>query len=326
MKIVLLFVFFINSFVSFSQIDKIKGRWILDYVTYENGESLELDHPLYSIFNSLDLSDDLVVINNSSKLKAKYTDFRITAKNIIYNYSFDNKYLVIKEFKVDKKYYFLRVADFRVKYPEVNQAKVDYNGRKVVKYNELLDIHSLAQANIELFHEFVQLIKSYNQHSRSNKIFKANFVLTADNKIEDVTIVNSVSEKFDKEFIAVSPQLAMLYKNNSGVDVLMEYNDYLGRYFPKSSEDEIVYFENLSIADYYYKNKQYALAHQIYSLLYNNKHIVQLGNQYRITHLYKNLIICYLSTDHLLEACLMLNDVKETDYFKVKNYLLKYCP
>lgn len=48
---IIFFALLFNS--SFSQIDKIKGRWILDFVTYDNGQPLEIEHPLFSTFKKL---------------------------------------------------------------------------------------------------------------------------------------------------------------------------------------------------------------------------------------------------------------------------------
>ena len=323
-NILLLIVLF--PIVIFAQGDNIKGKWILDYVTYENGDPLEIEHPLFSTFKSLDISDKHVIIDGISKNKSQVYVGRIVMQHIKYKYHIDNKYLVLKEDDADKLYYFLRILDFKKKYPDTKSEYVEYENRSVLKYNRLLNIDILNSFNFDSVAKFQENIKSYKKHLFTNKLFKATFILTADNKIENVKIEKSISPKFDEDFIKASHNLTMLHTNNTGNDVLMEYYDYMGKYWPKRTDAQIEFFKNKVIADYYYTNKQFNLSKEIYTILYSSKDVLTGIDNHIVNEIYKKLYISLLHTNNLLEACILLNDIKETNYFEVKNYLKEYCP
>lgn len=310
----------------FAQGDNIKGKWILDYVTYENGNPLEIEHPLFSTFKSLEINDKYIIIDKINKIKAQTYVGRIATRYIKYKYHIDNKYLVLKEDKDDKLFYYLRILDFKKKYPDTKSQYVEYEGKKVLKYNELLNIDILNRYNFDSISKFHKNIKSYKKHLFANKMLKATFILTADNKIENVKIEKSISRKFDEDFIEASHNLTMLYTNNTGNDVLMEHYDYLGKYFIKRNDLQKEFFANKLIADYYFTNKQFQLSKEIYSMLYNSKDILDPVDSGVANEIYKKLYISLLHTNNLLEACIMLNDIKESNYFDVKNYIKEYCP
>lgn len=181
MKNILLLIILFPTLI-FAQGDNIKGKWILDYVTYESGDPLEIEHPLFSTFKSLDISDKHIIIYGISKNKSQIYVGRIVMRYIKYKYHFDNKYLVLKEDNDDKLYYYLRILDFKKKYPETKSEYVEYENRSVLKYNRLLNIDILNSFNFESKAKFNENIKSYKKHLFTNKIFKATFILTADNK------------------------------------------------------------------------------------------------------------------------------------------------
>jgi len=278
-NILLLIVLF--PIVIFAQGDNIKGKWILDYVTYENGDPLEIEHPLFSTFKSLDISDKHVIIDGISKNKSQVYVGRIVMQHIKYKYHIDNKYLVLKEDDADKLYYFLRILDFKKKYPDTKSEYVEYENRSVLKYNRLLNIDILNSFNFDSVAKFQENIKSYKKHLFTNKLFKATFILTADN---------------------------------------------MGKYWPKRTDAQIEFFKNKVIADYYYTNKQFNLSKEIYTILYSSKDVLTGIDNHIVNEIYKKLYISLLHTNNLLEACILLNDIKETNYFEVKNYLKEYCP
>jgi len=325
MKNILLLILLFPTLI-FAQGDNIKGKWILDYVTYENGDPLEIEHPLFSTFKSLDISDKYIIIDGISKNKSQVYVGRIVMRYIKYKYHFDNKYLVLKEDSDDKLYYFLRILDFKKNYPETRSEYVEYENKSVLKYNKLLNIDILNSFNFDSVAKFQENIKSYKKHLFTNKLFKATFILTADNKIEDVKIEKSISPKFDEDFIEASHNLTMLYTNNTDNDVLMEYYDYMGKYWPKRTDVQIEFFKNKVIADYYYTNKQFNLSKEIYTILYSSKDVLNGTDNHIVNEIYKKLYISLLHTNNLLEACILLNDIKETNYFDVRNYLKEYCP
>lgn len=325
MKNILLLIILFPTLI-FAQGDNIKGKWILDYVTYENGDPLEIEHPLFSTFKSLDISDKNVIIDGISKNKAQTYVGRIVMRYIKYKYHFDNKYLILKEDNDNKFYYYLRILDFKKKYPETKSEYVEYENKSVLKYNELLNIDILNSFNFESKAKFHENIKSYKKHLFTNKLFKATFILTADNRIENVKIEKSISPKFDEDFIEASHNLTMLYTNNTCNDVLMEYYDYMGKYWLKRTDIQIEFFKNKAIADYYYTNKQFNLAKEIYTILYNSKDVLNGTDNDVVDEVYKKLYVSLLHTDKLIEGCILLNDIKETNYFEVRNYLKEYCP
>lgn len=325
MKNILLLIILFPTLI-FAQGDNIKGKWILDYVTYENGDPLEIEHPLFSTFKSLDISDKHIIIDGISKNKSQIYVGRIVMRYIKYKYHIDNKYLVLREDDDDKLYYYLRILDFKKKYPETKSEYVEYENRSVLKYNRLLNIDFLNSFNPDSIAKLKSKIKSYEKYSYTNKLFKTKFILTADNKIENIKIEKSIAPKFDEDFIKEAHNLSMLFKNNTGNDVLMEYNVYLGRYWPKQNDVQIEFFKNKVIADYYYTNKQFNLSKEIYTILYNSKDILHDTDRDVASEIYKKLYISLLHTNNLLEACILLNDIKETNYFDVKNYLKEYCP
>lgn len=272
------------------------------------------------------IQQEYVIIDGVRKIKAQIYTGRISMRYIKYNYSFDGKYLVVQEEDDNKLYYFLKVIDFRNKYIESRPEEILYNDKKVFKYNRLLNIDHLNYYNYDSLVSFKNNIKSYKKHMFTNKEFRVNFVLTKDNNIEDVTITKSVSPQFDKNFIKQSHTLSFLYKNNTGVDVLMEYVDYMGKYLPKRNEIQKEFLANKVIADYYYDIKQFNLSREIYAILYYNKDAMTVIDQALIKEIQYKLIISLLHTNNLVEACIMLNDIRYSDYFEVRNYLKEFCP
>ncbi len=322
---ILLLIIFIPTLI-FAQGDNIKGKWILDYVTYEDGNPLEIENPLFSIFKSIEILDDHIIIDGIRKNKATIYVGRISTRYLKYKYYIDNKYLVLKEDKDDKLYYYLRVIDFKFKYPESKPSRIEYEGKTVLKYDRLLNVDILNNFNYDTLTAFQKNIKSYKKHSFTNKLFKATYILTADNKIEHVKIEKSVSPKFDEDFIKEAHNLSMLYNNKTENDILMEYTDFMGTYWPERNDVQKEFFANKVIADYYFTNKQFNLSKEIYTILYNSKDVLTVIDNAIVNDIYKKLYVSLLHTNNLVDACIMLNDIKESDYFNVRNYLKEYCP
>src|SRR5690606_21138206 len=153
----------------------------LDYVTYENGDPLEIENQLYSTFKSLEIYEKYIIIDKTKKIKAQTYVGRIVTRHIKYKYHIDNKYLVLKEDEDNKLYYYLRILDFKKKYPETKSEYVGYENKSVIKYNELLNIDILGSYDLDSISAFKRSIKSYEKHLYTNKMFKATFILTADN-------------------------------------------------------------------------------------------------------------------------------------------------
>src|SRR5690606_20734627 len=124
---ILLLIIFIPT-LTFVQGDNIKGKWILHYVTYEDGNPLEIVDLLFIIFKSIEILDDHIIIHGISNNKATIYDGRISTRYLKYKYYIDNKYLVLKGEKDDKLYYYLSVIDFKFKYPESKPSRIEYEG------------------------------------------------------------------------------------------------------------------------------------------------------------------------------------------------------
>ena len=321
----LIIILFISTNI-FAQLDKAKGKWYLDFVKYKSGEDLEIENPLFSIYGSLNIQDDYIILNDFGKSKAKIQNYRITTKHIKFTYRFDNKYLIINEDDSDKEYYYLRALDFRKKNPDLKPKKLLVNNDTVIVYNELLNVDLYDLSDYEKINKFNEMHKSFKKYTNSDRVFKASFILTADNKIQDVKVIKSLDKKFDDDFIDISEHLNMFYKNNTGLNVLMEHTINMYSFFKKRSANELEFLNNYKIAKYYFNAKQYKLAHEIFLMLYSSEHLLRETDKSIINDIKNKLVVTSIYTQNSLETCLLLNEIKEDNYFNVKNFLRKYCP
>ncbi|SHK25817.1 hypothetical protein [Chryseobacterium polytrichastri] len=325
MKKKLSITFLLLSFFSFSQINKLQGSWILDKITYQNGNPLEVNQKMFSSFMEYVFIGNNFKINNqifkaSIDSKTINTDFRKI------NYKFQEDYLITNEEGDDKNYYFLSKNLFLKKYPEFQPKEINFENNIVFISNEVIKPIFNYNGGTDAY--FMKNIPSYSENSSNNNIFKAQFILTKNNKITDIKVINSISKSFDKEFTKSLLSAEKYFINDSGLDLLVEqqfnffkmFNSFINKdekKLYKISQEGNKYFE---INDFQNAANSYTEINNLNSSVLTNERIRYITNE-----IYINLGISYLVMKDQEKACKSFRNIGDETNFIVRNYLLIFC-
>ncbi len=178
----------------FSQNTNLSGTWILDKTIYEDGNYLEINHPLFSNFTEYEFFSNNLKINGQ-KFNAKYYQNSIKLDYQELMYSFQNEYLLVQENGDNKIQIFLKKDDLITKYPIFKSEQKILNQDTIYISNEIFKPKFENDLNFEDF--LRKNILSYNNASTKNNIFKSEFILTKENLIKDINIKQGISKSFD---------------------------------------------------------------------------------------------------------------------------------
>ena len=309
-----------------AQQNKIFDNWALDKIEYTNGNSLEINHPLYSTMITYEISPNAVRINNKP-LKSSISGNLIDFGSRKLNFRFENDYLILNEIGDDKSYYFLNYNDFIQRYPEVMPRKVMDSEKNLVESNRFCGFK--LKNGMELHDYFTENIASYKEFSAGNHYFEAEFVLNTENEISDVHIIESLHKRFDKQFMNALENLKGQLENTCGKDILIteKFNFFkLGAGITNANEKEL--FElSKKIHKHYAANEFQAITE-----LYPQLLAIKLDDfsakrfNHRLKESYLRLGIAFLATEQGEIACEAFRKVGEEKDFIVRNYLLNFCP
>ena len=319
-----LFTLLFATFNVFGQNDKIEGDWILDKTTYCNGDSLEINHPLYSTFIEYEISANSVSINGR-KIAAEIGPNTIILNLLKLNYKLIDDFLVVEEKGDNKKQYFLKRENFIKKYPDFEPKRKIIHGDSVSVENIIVKPKF---ENELTFEDFLRKnIASYSTTSATNNYFKVEFILTNKNEIKNIIILNSISKPFDNECIDAIKKSNIYMKNEYGKDILVTHEFIFCKMLnPLNNKKEKQIFEISKKGNEYFNKNDFTSAIREYEVLKNvdnNDFKNRLG--YIIDECFLNLGISYLATNQKDKACETFHSIGDKTNFKVRNYLKSFC-
>lgn len=319
-----MFLLLIFSFAKTQQ-SKLQGSWIVESIKYNNGNPLEINHPLYSTFIEYEFNGNNLEINNQ-KFKAAIDNSTISTNFRKLNYQFESNFLVINEKGDDKIYYLLKIDDFIKKYPEFEPREIVYNNKNIFESNLVIEP---SFNNVENFEDFIRNnIPSYSSTSAKNEFFQAKYILTKENKITDIQIEKSISKTFDNQFKTALLKSEQFLTNTSGKDLLVTHTFNFFKMFAgltNKEEKQICNFIQKGNL-FYEKNKfEDAITHYEKLLAMNIHPSTKDRFGYSLDQAFINLGVSYLVMKNTSKACEAFHKVGDQTNFKVRDYLLNFC-
>ncbi|WP_379967499.1 tol-pal system YbgF family protein [Epilithonimonas sp. UC225_85] len=318
----LLFISFLLVFViGFSQSKNLLGTWVLDKVFYYDGKAIEANNELFSYELIYEISNKKIIINDRI-FDAVYSDTGIYTTTRKINYEFRNDYLLIRD-EGDKKYFaFLKRENFIKKYPE-------FEPKKEIRNGDTLWISNPVTKPIFNSDDNILLILSSSKTMRLSKekdlYFKGEFVVTKNNKIKNIRIIDGYNQEQDHEYLYALKQLEGHVNNPYGHDLLVTTEKHFLRYYDdlEDSEDKTL-FKIIEKGDEYYNKQQFENAIAQFEKLKK----LQIGeNRFKsvIDNANLRLGISYLGTNQIDKACTTFRSIGDKTNFKVRNYLINFC-
>lgn len=325
MKQISVFLFILLFCFLNAQQQKLQGTWILDRITYQNGDLLEVNHPMYSNYFTYKFIGNILQISEQ-KEKVDINDTTITTSIRKLNYSIENKMLTIKEVSDDKIYYFLKIDDFVQKYPEFEPVETTYEGKSVYTTNSLIKPEFNHSQNFNQY--IMNNVASYSSVASTDNSFKVTYILTADSKIHDLKVVKSVSDTFDSQFISALMNAEKFFKNTFGKDLLVSQSFEFYNMFSNSNIKHERQIINLAkkAGELYDKNDfEGALAQ------YEKLFALQINaySKDRLRHMLQPALlragVANLAIGRRTEACAAFREAGNLTDFTVRNYLRNFC-
>lgn len=304
--------------------NNLTGKWILNKIVYDNGDNLEVNHQLYSIFTCYEFNENYLKINGV-KFNAKYSNNLIKLENRILEFSFENNFLLVKEKGDNLIYIFSKKNDFLNNNNEflsnyiVNANDTIYRANEVLKPEFNYDID---------FDEFIRKnIPSYSSVVGDNFLFKAEFVFTKNNEIKDVTIIKGISNTFNTEFVNALMNAKKYMKNDVDKDLIITHSfNFFKMYNGLVGKQEKQFYLIQEKAKNYFENNQFEKAVLEYKKI---EELDSTSLKERLLFLYNEsylkLGISYLALNQREKACECFNKIGGKELFYVRNYLIDFC-
>ena len=309
----------------FSQNTNLSGTWILDKTIYEDGNYLEINHPLFSNFTEYEFFSNNLKINGQ-KFNAKYYQNSIKLDYRELMYSFQNEYLLVQEKGDNKIQIFLKKDDFITKYPIFKSEQKIINQDTIYISNDVFKPKFENDLNFEDF--LRKNIPSYNNASTKNNIFKSEFILTKENLIKDINITQGISKSFDNEFITALKKAQPYFKNETGKDLLIRHNfNFFKMFGALTNKSEKDFYSIQKKAKEYFEKNEFEKAVSEYEKLNNINDLITLKEKFGFIYneTFINLGISYLALNKIENACSSFKKVGGFTNFSVRNYLIIYC-
>lgn len=301
------------------------GTWILDKTIYEDGNYLEINHPLFSNFTEYEFFSNNLKINGQ-KFNAKYYQNSIKLDYRELMYSFQNEYLLVQEKGDNKIQIFLKKDDLITKYPIFKSEQKIINQDTIYISNDVFKPKFENDLNFEDF--LRKNIPSYNNASTKNNIFKSEFILTKENLIKDINITQGISKSFDNEFITALKKAQPYFKNETGKDLLIRHNfNFFKMFGALTNKSEKDFYSIQKKAKEYFEKNEFEKAVSEYEKLNNINDLIILKEKFGFVYneAFINLGISYLAINKIENACSSFKKVGGFTNFSVRNYLIIYC-
>lgn len=324
MKNILLTIVLLIPIFFFSQNKNLDGKWILNKVLYKNGKNLEINNPLYSFLSTYEIKDSYLIIDGT-KQKVTIDSKQIKSDFRTLNYYFIENYLILEDIddKEKKIFSFLKLEDFIKTYPEFTPKEDVREGKTVKICNEVFQPNFNYEGTFQDF-----ITRNTPQGNSKNDIdlyFKIEYILTKDNKIKDIKILDSKTPLFDSNFISAIKKSEKYYQNPFKEDVLIiKEQQFLKWKNDLDNKDEIKLYDiRKNILQYYNFNKFEDLTKE-----YEKLNLIKIDKN-RFNSLFQEIYIksgiAFLATNKNKEACECFEKAGDKTNFNVRNYLINFC-
>jgi len=319
--LITIFLFIAFSFC-YSQNQNLIGKWILVKTMFNDGRNIEINNPNYSTKLIYTIKPKSIKINNQN-FDATFSSEQIKTQFRKINFLIKEKYLIAQDEGDNKTSYFLKVDDFIQKYPEFSLKEIEKNGQTLYLDNDL----SGYEFNNELsFEEYISKnTKDRDSKDFINLNFQVEFVLTKDNKIQDIKVLNSIDNSFDNEYINALKKSEKFFQNLTGKNLLIrdEINQ-LKWANDLSDKDEKKLYQIRAKGLEFYRNNKFEKAIeqflQVESLDIKNNRFKTL-----IKECLLDLGISYLAIGQNENACKTFERIGDKTDFEIRNYLIDFC-
>jgi tetratricopeptide (TPR) repeat protein len=320
MKRVLFLFYLIICIKTYSQSQKLRGEWILDKIVQPDGKNLEINNSKYSFRLFYFINQDELVIYNQ-KFKAKFYNDKISLENRMFKYWFEDDYLVMQE--GNEISLLLKEEDFIKKYPEF-QPKIEVrNNDSLLVANQVIRPIFNHEKTFDDF--IIPLMKQENSKDMDDLYFKIEYILTKDNKITNIKILDKRTPQYDTQFVQALMQAEKYFKNPYGVDMLVtEEKHFLKFSHDLNDKSEKDLYHIIGNGFEYYNNNQFEKAIENLSKLDK----LQIKDNRFISRFrdgYIKLGISYLAVGKNEQACTSFRKAGDLTTFEVRNYLKDFC-
>ncbi|WP_123902327.1 hypothetical protein [Chryseobacterium arthrosphaerae] len=320
MKNLILILCLFISLKTFSQTQKLMGEWFLDRVYPSTGKSLEINNRKYSIFLSYNIKPNELIINNQ-KFEAVFLKDKIKLKDRELTYWYDENYLLVQE--GNEIYTFLKKNDFTKKNPEFNPQINFVKNDTVIVANQII---KPVFNNEKTFDRFVtNHISDSSYNSGDDLYFKAEFVLTRDNNITQIKIIDPYTPQYQSEFVQALKKSEQYFENPYRKDMLITVE----KFFPKwigdlKTKEEKELYSILSTGNKYFYKNNFEKTIETLSKLDGIK-VRDIEFNPLVHEAYVLLGISYLVLGQNDNACTSFNKAGSITDFGVRNYLKDFC-
>ncbi|MGH1520470.1 tetratricopeptide repeat protein [Chryseobacterium sp. JK1] len=318
-KLLLLF-YLIICIKTYSQSEKLRGEWFLDKIVKPDGKNLEINNPRYSTFLFYEINPDELSINNT-KFKAKFSKDLINLDNRTFKYWFEEDYLILQE--GNEISLLLKAEDFIKRNSEFKPQIEIRNSDSLLVANKV--IHPIFN-NDKTFDEFIiPLMKQEASKDMDDLYFKIEYILTKNNKIKQIKILDKRTPQYDTQFIQALKQAEKYFENPYGKDLLVtDEKHFLKWYHDLSDKSEKDLFNNTGEGLRYYNNNKFEKAVEYFSRVNeyqpkDNRFVTEVHNAYI------KLGISYLAIGKTEQACNSFRKAGDLTDFEVRNYLKDFC-
>lgn len=317
-----LFLVILNFFNCYSQSKDLTGKWIMVKTMFNNGKNLDLSDAQYSTKQIFEIKENAIKISNFP-FAAQFTKNQIKTSFRTLNYLLKDNYLIIQEDKDDKSSYYLKADDFVKKFPEFSLKEIERDGAAILVDNSLTGYEFNNELSLDDFIDKNIIVR--NSKDFKNLNFQIEFILTTNNQIKNIKVLNSIDELYDNQYIMALKRATRYFNNLSGKDLLIfkEVNQLKWENDLADKEERKLYPSSGIGLKYFYTKKYDKVIIELSKI----KALKIEQNQFK-TIIKESMIklgISYLATGKINEACQTFNEVGDKTDFEIRNYLLDFC-
>ncbi|MFY7811258.1 MAG: hypothetical protein ACOVQ2_05950 [Flavobacterium sp.] len=318
----LIFLFF--TYLNYGQIDKLNGKWILDKINYNDGSSLEINHPMYSDFLEYTFNNNTFTVNDIT-FDVEIDNNKISNIFRTMNYRFINDKLIINELGDNKTLTFIKRENFTKIYPEFEPKSIEYDNKIVYLPNSIVKpdfIYSINKPEKKFYSEINSyLVNSIKLENDTEGELELKFIITKDNKIYNVKVIKGISKDFDDLIINNLMKSEKYFKNNFDKDFILTF-------IWKINVKELK--KDRKIDKLLIKSREYYKKNDFLNVIKNYDEIIS-NNDLNIIN--KNLDnsdfflvgISYIALNQIDKSCEIFKKIGDKSNFKIRNYLINFC-
>ncbi|ASE64115.1 tetratricopeptide repeat protein [Chryseobacterium indologenes] len=317
----LLFILCVIGFIkSYSQLQKLKGEWILDRIVKSDGKNLEINDPRYSMFLFYNIAPNVVSVHDT-KFKATFNHNTINLENRTFKYWFEDDYLLLQE--GEEVSLLLKPEVFIKKHPEFKPKIEIRNNDSLLIANKIIHPIFNNEKSFDFF--LLQFMEEENLRDINDLYFKSEYVLTKDNKITNIQVLDKLTPSYETKFIQALKKAEKHFQNPYGINMLVTHETHLSKLYNNLSyKSDKKLFDIIREGTKYFNENKFEDAIEEFSKLdelqiKDNRFIMRFHEGYT------KLGISYLAVGKKDQACMNFKKVGNITDFQVRNFLIDFC-